>query len=150
VQERGVIHLHIPIASSVPLDVVDVQALALAAGFGCVIDLAPLPAGADFSNLAGYVSKSVAGYITKSCEQREQLPWRADVADVETGELRKMHTTATYRGHSQSRGWGCTLKEIRAVHRDQARARAAALAALVLEPVAAQAIPDTSPPSDTG
>jgi hypothetical protein len=129
VQQRGALHLHIPIATRSELDVLRVQQLALAAGFGCVLDLAPLPWNADFSHLASYVSKQVAGYITKSAGQRDDVPWRTDVADDATGEIRRLHTRPTYRSHSQSRSWGITIGEIRAVHRAQARKRAAALQA---------------------
>lgn len=143
-QSRGAIHYHLPIATVGRVDVLEVQALALAAGFGCVLDLAPLPRGADFSNLAAYVSKLVAGYVTKSCDSRADVPWRADVVDEETGEIRRLHTHPTYRTHSQSRSWGITVGEVRRHVAAAARRRAELLKAdhvpHAANPVATQGI----------
>lgn len=127
---RGALHHHVVIASAGSLEVLEVQALALAAGYGCVMDLQPVEVGADLSDLAAYVSKRLAGYVSKSSgEHRQEVPWRADVVDQETGEVRRLHTAPTYRTHSQSKGWGCTVKEVLAIYREQARRRAAALLA---------------------
>ena len=137
---RGALHHHLVLSTLGQLDVLRVQQLALDAGYGCVIDVESIDAGTNLDHLAGYVSKRIAGYVTKgSGDHRQEVPWRADVADRETGEITRMHSVPTFRAHSQSAGWGCTLKEIRAICREQARARAAVLAehlALTLEPAA--------------
>lgn len=138
---RGAIHHHVVLATRSHLDVAAVQLLALAAGYGCVIDLQAVEIGADLSDLAAYVSKRVAGYVSKSSgAHRLEVPWRADVVDQDSGEVLKLHTLPTYRTHSQSGSWGCTVAEIRAINREQARARAAALASSAEgpEPVAPQ------------
>lgn len=128
---RGALHHHVVLATRGALEVLEVQALALAAGYGCVIDLQPIEAGADLSDLATYVSKRVAGYVSKSSgENRQQVPWRADVVDQDSGEVLRLHTVPTYRTHSQSAGWGCTVRQVKDHARDQARRRAAKLAQL--------------------
>jgi uncharacterized membrane protein len=121
------------------LDVRAVQLLALAAGYGCVIDLQAVELGANLADLAAYVSKRVAGYVTKaSGAGRQGVPWRADVVDQVSGEVRRMQTLPTYRTHSQSAGWGITVGQVRAHMQAQARRRAAALKAS--DPVALQGI----------
>jgi hypothetical protein len=137
---RGALHHHVVLATRSELDVREVQLLALAAGYGCVIDLQAVDRG-NMLDLAGYVSKRLAGYVSKSSgSHRLEVPWRADVADGETGEVRRLHTVPTYRTHSQSQGWGCTIREVRAVQRDQARRRAAALLLLTPESLATQRV----------
>ena len=128
---RGALHHHVVLATRVEVPVLEVQALALAAGYGCVMDLRPVEQGAGFSDLAAYVSKTLAGYVSKSSgANRDAVPWRRDVLDDETGEVRRLHTVPTYKTHTQSRSWGCTVREVLAVQRDQARRRAAVVAAL--------------------
>jgi hypothetical protein len=144
---RGALHHHIVIATTVRLDVLEVQALALAAGYGCVMDLQPVELGADLSDLAAYVSKRLAGYVSKASTDRQEVPWRADVAVCALGihetptqrpgepkpepcechEIRRMRTAPTYRTHSQSAGWGCTVKEVKLHAQQEARRRAAHL-----------------------
>jgi hypothetical protein len=120
-QKRGALHHHVLAWSPEPLNVVEVQRLALAAGYGCVIDLDPITPG-DLRS-AAYVAK----YVSKAVDDRDAVPWVADVVDEHSGEVRLMHTTATYRAWSASRGWGMTMKVLREAIRDAARARAARL-----------------------
>ncbi len=124
VQQRGALHLHVMVWSPVPLDVLAIQRDALAAGFGCVLDLVPL----DAQRHAYYVAK----YVTKACDSRDEVPWRTDVLDESTGEIRPMHTDASYRAWSASREWGLTMRVIREALRARAIARAAEVAALPL------------------
>lgn len=128
---RGALHHHVVLAVDGVPNVLEVQALALAAGYGCVIDLRAVEDVSAAEDVAGYVSKTLAGYVAKSSGgARLEVPWRADVADPDTGEVRRLRTVPTYNTHSQSRGWGCTVKAVKAANRDQARRRAAVLAAL--------------------
>ena len=109
VQRRGALHLHVVVWSPVPLDRLHLRRLAIRCGFGHSLDLAPVVPGSR--RHAYYVSK----YVTKACDSRDEVPWKADVADSGTGEIRRMHSTATYRTWSASRGWGLTMREVRAV-----------------------------------
>jgi hypothetical protein len=120
-QKRGALHLHLPIWSPTPLNVVVLQRLALNAGFGCVIDLERLAPG-DL-RAAAYVSK----YVSKATDSRDEVPWVADVVDEATGEVRLMQTTARYRTWSASQNWGMTMKVLRAGIREAAQRRAARL-----------------------
>lgn len=127
---RGAIHFHVIVASREPIDLAAVQEKALAAGFGCVLDYAPIT---DARRASWYVSK----YVTKSVEDRGEVPWVAPVADEETGEVRPMRTLATFRSWSASRDWGLTMREVREALRDAARRRAAAIDQVpVLDPPA--------------
>lgn len=112
IQDRGAIHLHVlvRVPDGAHLDPYEVQRLALAAGFGCNVDLTPM---AD-ARAARYVAK----YAAKGYCERASVPWRDVVLDRETGELRTRQIAA-YRTVSQSQGWGLTLKEIRAQIREQ-------------------------------
>ena len=115
---RGAIHYHSLIWSATPLDPVEVQALAMRAGFGCVMDLRLMKRGD--TRAAGYASK----YVSKSTDQRGQVPW--ETLNVRTGELVEVKD-APYRVWSCSRDWGLTMKVIDQAIRDAARKRAAAL-----------------------
>jgi hypothetical protein len=115
VQERGALHLHNIVWTPTPLVLKEVQALAVAAGFGCVIDFEPAAAGD--TRQAAYVSK----YVTKATDQRGEVPW--DVLDRETGEVEAVKD-ARYRTWSSSRGWGMTMKVVEAGIRDAAIGRA--------------------------
>lgn len=111
VQKRGALHLHVIVWSAEPLDVGVVQAAALAAGFGCVVDLSPL----DPARHPGYVAK----YATKGSDARQVVPWRriVQVLDEDTGELEELiNPDPSFRTWSASRGWGLTMREIRAAH----------------------------------
>jgi hypothetical protein len=126
VQKRGALHFHVLLVTDRPVDPVAVQRVALEAGFGCVLDLAPIT---DAKRASYYVSK----YVTKSCDDRGNVPWSAVVCDEDTGEMRLMETLPTFRSWSSSRGWGLTMKEVRAALLHSARLRAAALGALPVE-----------------
>lgn len=142
VQKRGALHMHVLLWSAEPLDgqVLDVQEMVTTAGFGCVFDLAPIEPGSR--KHAYYLSK----YVTKSVDQRGDVPWTADVVDRLTGEVRRMKTVASYRAWSSSRGWGLTMAEVRA---ECARAaQAAATRRAPLELAAADA-PATELPAPT-
>lgn len=114
-QERGALHRHVVIRSPLPLDPHEVQALALAAGYGCVLDLQKIGSAAGIGR---YLSK----YVTKGGD-RERVPWERTKVNTHTGEV-TVTTTPTYRLRSQSMRWGCTMREVRAVAAAQARARA--------------------------
>jgi len=117
VQNRGVLHRHVVLNSSRVLLPEEVQVLALSAGYGCVLDLQVIRTA---SKAASYISK----YVTKSAGARKELPWVADVVNKETGEVRKMRTTPTFRTWSAAHSWGYTLKGLREIARAQARTRA--------------------------
>lgn len=114
-QGRGALHDHAIVWCPVPLDLAVVQALALRAGFGCVVDWAPCVPGSR--RAAYYVSK----YVTKACDSRDRVPWLK--IDHQTGEI--LSERATYRTWSASREWGMTMGAVRQVCR-AAAARAAA------------------------
>lgn len=122
-QSRGVLHRHVVLNSARVLLPEEVGALALAAGYGCVHDLQPVRSAAK---AAWYISK----YVTKSSGERSGVPWRAEVLDKATGEVRVMETTPTFRTWSAARNWGYTLKGLREIAKAQARAREQALHAL--------------------
>lgn len=117
VQKRGMLHRHIVLSMDRPLLPGEVGELALSAGYGCVHDLQPIHSA---QKAAWYISK----YVTKSSGDRENVPWRAPVVDEETGEIRVMETTPTFRTWSAAQSWGYTLKGLRDIARVQAAARA--------------------------
>jgi hypothetical protein len=117
VQGRGALHRHLVLNLDRPLFPGEVQALALAAGYGCVFDLQVITSA---QKAAWYISK----YVTKSAGARSEVPWVRDVVDQETGEIRAMKTTATFRSWSAAQSWGYTLKGLRDIARAQAAARA--------------------------
>lgn len=117
VQKRGMLHRHLVLHSPTPLLASDVGDLALAAGYGCVHDVQPIH---DAGKAAWYISK----YVTKSSGQRDDVPWRADFVDEQTGEIQRLTTRPTFRTWSSSHSWGYTLKDLRAIAQLQARARA--------------------------
>ncbi|QIX28917.1 hypothetical protein ncot_19405 (plasmid) [Nocardioides sp. JQ2195] len=112
-QERGMLHRHVLVFVDSRLEHEEVQALALAAGYGCVLDLEPVRSA---DKAARYISK----YVTKSASGRAVVPW--EKVDEDTGEL--IGKRATYRLWSSSRKWGVTMKEMKAAASAQARARA--------------------------
>lgn len=116
VQKRGALHRHVVINVDRVLLPAEIQALALAAGYGCVFDLQVLTSAAQVSR---YISK----YVTKSSGARGNVPWLADVTDRDTGEVRTLHTTPTFRTWSAAHSWGFTKKGLRDIARAQARAR---------------------------
>jgi hypothetical protein len=128
-QKRGVLHRHIVLNADRPLLPAEVGSLALAAGYGCVHDLQVITSA---QKAAWYISK----YVTKSAGDRADVPWRAEVLDKQTGELRMMETLPTFRTWSAAQSWGYTLKGLREIARAQAQARALylrELAALLAE-----------------
>ena len=138
---RGALHHHVVIAAATIPPARVLQELALSAGYGCVIDLRPVEDLDHVDDVAGYVSKTLAGYVSKSSGAgRDGVPWRREFTeDPVTGEVfdapRRLHTVPTYKTHTQSRGWGCTVREVKAVARAQARRRALALAVLAADGV---------------
>jgi hypothetical protein len=116
VQKRGALHLHVIVWSPVALDRAYLRRLAIGNGFGHELDLAPIVPGSR--KHAYYVAK----YVTKACDSRDEVPWRSDVVDRATGEIQRLHTFASYRTWSASRGWGLTMREVRQI---ASRARAA-------------------------
>lgn len=120
VQKRGALHLHALLA--VPggrVDLRRVQSLVMAAGFGCVLDWAPIEPGSQ--KAARYVGK----YVTKDAEQ-DQVPWSREVVDERTGEL-TVETLARFRPWTASRHWGLTMGELRRLRRVAAARSAAQL-----------------------
>jgi len=115
---RGAIHYHTLMHTMDPLDPQQVQTLAIAAGFGCSVDVEPIKPGD--TGRATYI----AGYSTKSSDQRGQVPW--ETLDTKTGELEVVED-ARYRTWSASRDWGLTMKVIDQAIRDAARKRAMVL-----------------------
>jgi len=115
VQERGAIHLHVIVWTPTPLALKEIQPLAVAAGFGCVIDFQPAKPGD--TRQAAYVSK----YVTKATDQRGEVPW--DVVDLESGEVVAV-ADARYRTWSCSRDWGMTMRAVEEGIRTAARKRA--------------------------
>jgi hypothetical protein len=116
VQKRGLIHLHIVVWVPQPLDVDTIHALALEAGFGCVMDLAPLDRP---DKTARYLAK----YVSKSVDQRGDVPWVREMVDQVTGEV-TVSLDPTFRAWSSSRNWGVRMADLVAASR-----RAVAIAA---------------------
>lgn len=116
-QKRGLLHRHVVVFASERLHFSDLQDLALAAGYGCVLDVEPLDSP---QKAARYISK----YASKGAAQRPEVPWSRTVVDQDTGELREVPLRATYRLWSSSQKWGVTLKQLRTAASLQARARA--------------------------
>lgn len=130
-QTRGMLHRHVLVFVDGGLDFQEVQALALAAGYGCVLDLEPVQSA---SKAARYLAK----YVSKSSGARAAISWER--LNPDTGEV--VGRRATYRLWSSSRSWGVTMRELREVMKAQAAARAMYLrewAAMVAESPAAVA-----------
>ncbi len=116
VQRRGLIHLHVVVHSPTALSSQRVQELALSAGFGCVMDLAALD---DPGKSARYLAK----YVSKSVDQRGELPWVREMVNTETGEV-TVQLHPTFRAWSSSQNWGVRMADLIAASR-----RAVAVAA---------------------
>ena len=136
-QRRGMLHRHVLVFVDGVLHHSDVQALALAAGYGCVVDVEPVRSA---EKAARYISK----YVTKASGDRAAVPW--ELLDTDTGELTGKR--ATYRLWSSSRKWGVTMKEIKAAQSAQARARAKYLLELSQLLATETDWPDTLAPAD--
>jgi hypothetical protein len=111
-QKRGLLHRHVLMFVDRTMSHPEVQALAVAAGYGCQVDVEPVRS-------AGKAARYISKYVTKASGDRAVIPW--EVVDEETGELTGKR--ATYRLWSSSRRWGVTMKEIKATQSAQARAR---------------------------
>ncbi len=118
VQARGALHDHALVWSPTPLVVSELRKVALRAGFGHALDLAPIEAGSK--KCAYYVSK----YVTKATDSRDLVPWLAHTVDVETGEITAEVVAGRYRTWSMSRDWGSTMAEVRAASAVYARLKA--------------------------
>jgi hypothetical protein len=119
-QKRGLLHRHVLMFVDGEIAHPEVQALALAAGYGCSVDLKPVRS-------SGKAARYIAKYVTKASGDRAVIPW--ETVDDETGELTGKR--ATYRLWSSSRRWGVTMKEIKSAQCAQARARALYLSELL-------------------
>jgi hypothetical protein len=139
VQGRGALHDHAIMWSPVPLTVLRIRPIAIRAGFGHSVDVAPIDPGSR--KAAYYVGK----YVTKSCDSREDVPWMADVIDCETGEVTRRNVSGRYRTWSSSRQWGITMKEVRALLA-AAAARRARLGGGASGGCVAEQQPDDEPP----
>lgn len=144
-QTRGALHDHAMTWSQTPLSRKDIRAIALRAGFGHSVDLAPITSA---KQVAYYVSK----YVVKGADQRAAVPWYvASGTDMDTGEVFDVIGDGEYRTWSMSRSWGTTMGQVRA----EARAFVGALHAAMEEPalvlleleLGARPIPDESPPA---
>ena len=116
-QRRGMLHRHIVVFTEGHVEHADLQRIALAAGYGCVLDLEPLQ---SVQKAARYVAK----YVTKSSAERAEVPWVRESIDETTGEIVELQTKATFRTWSSSRDWSVTMKALKAIASAQARARA--------------------------
>lgn len=157
VQQRGALHDHSMLWSPVALRVSRVRELAVRAGFGHSVDLVECRPGSK--KAAYYVSK----YVTKSTDQRHDVPWLPEgtadtgehLVDVGTGEILRrspMGYGAPYRTWSMSRRWGLTMAAVKADARAYAAGRreaeAAAGEALVLASFDCRILPsDETPPA---
>jgi hypothetical protein len=119
VQDRGLLHQHLLLHSETAVTPGQVQAAALAAGFGCVMDHQEVSSP---QQTARYLSK----YVGKSTDQRPSVPWERLVVDEESGEVVEVRTRPTYRSYSQSRRWGLTMRDCLDAARRAAALRAAA------------------------
>lgn len=147
VQRRGALHDHAMVWSPTPLALPALRALAIRCGFGHEVDLAPCEPGSR--KAAYYVSK----YVTKATDSRALVPWRAEVVDLDTGEVTQALVPGRYRTWSMSREWGSTMSEVRAVAAAYARRQAAIRDDLELGELLAvlsAALGPLKPPADSG
>jgi hypothetical protein len=117
VQARGALHDHSMVRSDVPLSKSDLRTMAMDAGFGHEVDLAPVEYGSK--KAAYYVSK----YVTKATDSRDEVPWLGEVVDEATGEVTVGPVPGRYRTWSMSREWGQTMAQVRATAAVYARAK---------------------------
>lgn len=110
-QVRGGIHHHVILWTPRKFSLRTLRKLAMSVGYGHEVDLQVLPPGSR--KAAYYVSK----YVSKSCDSRDEVPWWATFVDEATGEILEGHCRATFRTWSQSRSWGQSMTEIRALAR---------------------------------
>lgn len=143
-QLRGALHDHAMVWTPQPVSKRRLRELALAAGFGHSVDVAPITSPAQ---VGYYVSK----YVTKATDARDDVPWWGEEVDYETGEVTEGLIPGRYRTWSMSRHWGLTMKAVRAEGLAFVQAQQAALETEALDLLArelgAQLLPDeTSPP----
>jgi hypothetical protein len=105
---RGALHDHFLMRTRYAVDERTIRRLAMQAGFGHSVDLADCAPGSKRE--AYYVGK----YVTKATDSRRDVPWRAAVVDVETGEVVDRLVPGRYRTWSCSRRWGLTMAQVRA------------------------------------
>ena len=105
---RQGLHDHVILRTRHALDEKLIRRLAIQAGYGHSVSVDDMQPGSERE--AAYVSK----YISKSADARWTVPWRADVVDIETGEVSRRLVKARYRTWSASRRWGTTMAQLRA------------------------------------
>jgi hypothetical protein len=137
VQKRGALHLHVLIVAESAVTVEQLHELALASGFGCVLDL---QAVTTTRAVAAYLSK----YVSKSADVRGEVPWLK--YDRLTGEI--LSDCATYRTYTTSQRWGCSMGQIRDALRS-ARAARSWTGADEGQPAGSAAQPAAPPPPPT-
>lgn len=86
-QGRLGLHDHAILRTRYALDERTIRRLAMQAGYGHSVDLDDIAVG----------SKREAGYVSKSADQRWDVPWRTDVVNIETGEITRALVKARYR-----------------------------------------------------
>lgn len=121
-QGRGLLHRHVLMWSPTFIAADELNRLSLEVGYGCVMDLQDLPLNANAA--ARYAAK----YVSKSVDQRGEVPWSKEYVDVTTGEVTE-RTDANFRTWSKTNDWGITMAEIKATNLASARAAAARLSA---------------------
>jgi hypothetical protein len=114
---RGALHDHFIARTRGVMDERTIRRLAILAGFGHSVLVAECAPGSKRE--AYYVAK----YVTKTGDERDFVPWRADVVNVETGEVTRCLVKARYRTWSCSRSWGLTMAQVRAEAAVYARAK---------------------------
>jgi len=144
VQQRGAIHHHVLILSSLPLTRNRVSRMAKRAGYGWMVDVQRIT---STKAAAAYVAK----YVAKAAGQRDEVPWLGDVVDDSTGVLQLGVVRARYRTWSRSRRYGITLAAVKAArYRAYCAARDNAILDEIQshygESVPPSPIPEASPP----
>jgi hypothetical protein len=124
VQARGALHDHAMVWSPVALSKAHLREVAMDAGFGHSVDLAPVVPG---SKKAAYY---VAKYVTKATDSRDDVPWLGQVVDVETGEVTEAIVPGRYRTWSMSQYWGMKMSRAREQAAEYARLKRFQLARL--------------------
>ena len=112
------LHDHVILRTCHALDERLIRRLAMQAGYGHSVEMDEM--APDSRREASYVSK----YISKSADQRWDVPWRTDVVNTETGEVIRKLVKARYRTWSTSRSWGVTMKQLKAEAAIRARSLA--------------------------
>lgn len=156
VQKRGALHFHILVRVQGALDPHVVQDAALAAGFGCAVDVQEVSGQRAVMYVSKYVSKSAAaragcpwiaprkvsagpGWIDPHSGELHAHEGDSETCDAVAGgclhgpdrmEIRVTTGPASYRNSTQSQDWGLTVAHIRAEIRRLAIERAARAAAL--------------------